>query len=148
MSFFLQRKLMDPVRTLQTLAYRLTLSPDSRILFVIAHPDDESMFFSPILSYLKTHGNPQNIYFVSLSNGNANKLGKTREIELRTACQQIFSIPSRNVHIVNNQSKLRSVHTLPTPFSPSVLYPLSFNTQRIPWKSIGKLRIFSHTSPL
>ncbi|KAI2508189.1 N-acetylglucosaminylphosphatidylinositol deacetylase [Fragilaria crotonensis] len=48
-------------------------------VFVIAHPDDESMFFLPTICGL--HGDHKR-WLVCLSNGNYNGLGTTREIEL------------------------------------------------------------------
>lgn len=48
-------------------------------VFVIAHPDDESMFFLPTICGL--HGD-RTRWLLCLSNGNYDGLGKTREIEL------------------------------------------------------------------
>lgn len=39
----------------------------SRLLLVIAHPDDESMFFAPTLQHLTKRGT--SIYVLCLSNG-------------------------------------------------------------------------------
>ena len=51
-------------------------------VFVIAHPDDESMFFLPTICGLqKDHKR----WLLCLSNGNYNGLGSTREIELHRA---------------------------------------------------------------
>jgi N-acetylglucosaminylphosphatidylinositol deacetylase len=56
------------------------MSPPSYIL-VIAHPDDESMFFAPTLLSL------ENVSVICLSNGNYNGLGRIREKELDRACE-------------------------------------------------------------
>ena len=47
-------------------------------IFVIAHPDDESMFFLPTICGL----DGRTKWLVCLSNGNYDGLGKTREVEL------------------------------------------------------------------
>jgi N-acetylglucosaminylphosphatidylinositol deacetylase len=48
-------------------------------LIVIAHPDDEAMFFVPTIKYLRKYNN---ISLLCLSNGNATGLGRIREKEL------------------------------------------------------------------
>ncbi|CAG9330309.1 unnamed protein product [Blepharisma stoltei] len=54
-----------------------------KILLVTAHPDDESMFFIPfIVNFRRTN----DIYLLCLSNGDADDLGSTREVELAKAC--------------------------------------------------------------
>ena len=60
------------------------------ILYVIAHPDDESMFFAPSILSLTQHNN---IYLICLSNGNAAGLGRIREKELTTACKYLGIYP-------------------------------------------------------
>ena len=58
-------------------------------IFVIAHPDDEAMFFLPTICGLKHHKqqNPDcQLWLVCLSNGNYNGLGKQREQELYQSC--------------------------------------------------------------
>ena len=53
-------------------------------MLVIAHPDDEAMFFRPLLDDLShTH----EFYMLCLSNGNADGLGKIREKELETSAK-------------------------------------------------------------
>lgn len=52
-----------------------------KILLLTAHPDDESMFFIPFLSYF-SHSN---INLLCLTSGNAAGLGKVREKELELA---------------------------------------------------------------
>ena len=50
-----------------------------RLLLVIAHPDDEAMFFSPLL--LSFHSK-QSIFILCLSNGNIEGLGEIRTQEV------------------------------------------------------------------
>ncbi|KAK6238174.1 hypothetical protein QUC31_003643 [Theobroma cacao] len=54
------------------------------VLLVVAHPDDESMFFSPTISYLTSRGH--NLYLLCLSVGNADGIGSIRKDELYRAC--------------------------------------------------------------
>ena len=54
------------------------------ILLITAHPDDESLFFTPtILSLVeKSRNTSMNFYQLCLSVGNAEGLGETRKVEL------------------------------------------------------------------
>ncbi|KAF8102189.1 hypothetical protein N665_0201s0467 [Sinapis alba] len=54
------------------------------VLFVIAHPDDESIFFSPTINYLTA--NAYNIHILCLSTGDADGMGSIRKDELHQAC--------------------------------------------------------------
>lgn len=49
------------------------------ILYVIAHPDDEAMFFVPSILHLRQNNN---LYLLCLSNGGYDGLGRIREKEL------------------------------------------------------------------
>lgn len=60
-------------------------------LLVIAHPDDESMFFLPTLYNLLQLDNCE-IHILCLSNGNYAKLGKLREAELLEAARIISEV--------------------------------------------------------
>jgi len=59
------------------------VNKEKRILFVISHPDDESMFFVPTILNLKAEG--YTLELLCLSNGNYDGLGKIREIEMQGA---------------------------------------------------------------
>ncbi len=78
-------------------------------IVVIAHPDDESMFFLPALyCILRRNENNINIHILCLSNGNYDKLGSIREIELKVAVEIIANNVAKEknsrikVTIVNN----------------------------------------------
>jgi len=58
----------------------LSVPSGSRILFVIAHPDDETMFFSPTISHLQSIGHY--LHFLCLTSGNFYGKGTIRKIEL------------------------------------------------------------------
>lgn len=87
----------------------------SRVLFVIAHPDDEAMFFSPtilILNKSNNHkhnsygkiDNTQNplLHLICLSVGNNDGLGTVREKELYKSCK-VLGIPEERVKIFNEK---------------------------------------------
>ncbi|KEG10712.1 N-acetylglucosaminyl-phosphatidylinositol-deacetylase [Trypanosoma grayi] len=71
------------------------------VLLVFAHPDDEAMFFSPLLEYLRQHD--LKVHFLCLSNGNYAGLGAAREKELYRS-GQYFGVHKNNVKVVNHPS--------------------------------------------
>ncbi|XP_037493180.1 probable N-acetylglucosaminyl-phosphatidylinositol de-N-acetylase isoform X2 [Jatropha curcas] len=60
------------------------------VLLVVAHPDDESMFFSPTINYLISRGH--NLHILCLSIGNADGIGNIRKRELYKACA-VLKVP-------------------------------------------------------
>lgn len=56
-----------------------------RALLVVAHPDDECMFFAPTIRCLRQQG--YTLSLVCLSNGNSAGLGHVRVEELKRSCQ-------------------------------------------------------------
>ncbi|KAE8663639.1 hypothetical protein F3Y22_tig00112925pilonHSYRG00083 [Hibiscus syriacus] len=54
------------------------------VLLVVAHPDDESMFFSPTINYLTSRGHT--LFLLCMSIGNADGMGSIRKDELYRAC--------------------------------------------------------------
>jgi N-acetylglucosaminylphosphatidylinositol deacetylase len=66
-----------------------TSSPSSSSLYilVIAHPDDECMFFLPTLLHFRSVMGSAQVWVVCLSNGNYEGKGSLREMELKTACR-------------------------------------------------------------
>ncbi|KAE9411817.1 hypothetical protein Angca_003820, partial [Angiostrongylus cantonensis] len=58
----------------------LSLRPFSKVLLVIAHPDDETMFFAPALRALTASGH--RVFILCVSNGNYEGLGLKRSYEL------------------------------------------------------------------
>ncbi|KAG6437497.1 hypothetical protein SASPL_102415 [Salvia splendens] len=53
------------------------------VLVVIAHPDDESMFFAPVINYLTSRHH--NVHILCMSTGNADGMGSVRKEELQLA---------------------------------------------------------------
>jgi len=71
------------------------------VLLVVAHPDDESMFFAPTILFLKSKGH--NIHILCMSQGNADGLGITRKQELYRACDTL-KIPREQVKVLTTQN--------------------------------------------
>ncbi|KAK9278166.1 hypothetical protein L1049_027726 [Liquidambar formosana] len=69
------------------------------VLLVIAHPDDESMFFSPTITYLMSRGH--NLHILCMSTGNADGMGNSRKEELYQACA-ILKVPLQQVKILDH----------------------------------------------
>ena len=89
-------------------------------LLIVAHPDDESMFFFPILNAITNSrkGNNNNTtlpkimngskhtkdstYILCLSNGGYDKLGHVREKEMYNACKKCYGLDRNHVKVINN----------------------------------------------
>ncbi|XP_010275006.1 PREDICTED: N-acetylglucosaminyl-phosphatidylinositol de-N-acetylase isoform X1 [Nelumbo nucifera] len=69
------------------------------ILLVIAHPDDESMFFCPTILYFMSRG--YNFHILCMSTGNADGKGNIRKEELYQACL-VLKIPRHQVKIIDH----------------------------------------------
>eukprot|EP00262_Sarcandra_glabra_P019858 TRINITY_DN770_c0_g1_i1.p1 TRINITY_DN770_c0_g1~~TRINITY_DN770_c0_g1_i1.p1 ORF type:complete len:261 (-),score=15.90 TRINITY_DN770_c0_g1_i1:96-878(-) len=69
------------------------------VLLVVAHPDDESMFFSPTILYLTSKGH--NLHILCLSTGNADGKGNIRKEEFYQACG-ILKVPLKQVKILDH----------------------------------------------
>jgi len=88
--------------------YRLSAPPSqsgltraSRVLFVTAHPDDEAMFFGPVLLGLRRAG--CQLFLLVLSPGRES--GHTRKVELYHSAAHL-GIPQSNIVLVRH-TKLR-----------------------------------------
>lgn len=69
------------------------------VLLVLAHPDDESMFFSPTINYLISRGH--NLYILCFSIGNADGMGNTRKDEFYQACA-VLKVPLQQVKVLDH----------------------------------------------
>uniref|UniRef100_A0A8C8UQ58 N-acetylglucosaminyl-phosphatidylinositol de-N-acetylase n=2 Tax=Peromyscus maniculatus bairdii TaxID=230844 RepID=A0A8C8UQ58_PERMB len=71
----------------------------SRALLVIAHPDDEAMFFAPtVLGLARLE---QRVFLLCFSTGNYYNQGEIRKKELLQSCD-VLGIPPPNVTIIDN----------------------------------------------
>ncbi|XP_037057258.1 N-acetylglucosaminyl-phosphatidylinositol de-N-acetylase isoform X2 [Peromyscus leucopus] len=71
----------------------------SRALLVIAHPDDEAMFFAPTVLGLARLEQP--VFLLCFSTGNYYNQGEIRKKELLQSCD-VLGIPPPNVTIIDN----------------------------------------------
>ncbi|KAF7811065.1 N-acetylglucosaminyl-phosphatidylinositol de-N-acetylase-like isoform X1 [Senna tora] len=69
------------------------------VLLVIAHPDDESMFFTPTINFLTSRGH--NVRMFCLSIGDADNKGNVRKQELYQACATL-KVPMQQVKVVDH----------------------------------------------
>ncbi|KAK9844122.1 hypothetical protein WJX81_005137 [Elliptochloris bilobata] len=68
-------------------------------LLVIAHPDDETLFFLPTLQGLQAAGT--RVAILCLSTGNADGMGSVRTEELRAACN-VLNVASEDLEVVDH----------------------------------------------
>ncbi|KAI3423800.1 hypothetical protein D9Q98_009637 [Chlorella vulgaris] len=68
-------------------------------LFVTAHPDDETMFFSPSILNLVDRG--MQVALLCLSTGDADGLGRLRSQELRHACS-LLGIAGQDITLIDD----------------------------------------------
>mmetsp|Transcript_27708 Transcript_27708/g.39635 ORF Transcript_27708/g.39635 Transcript_27708/m.39635 type:complete len:259 (+) Transcript_27708:164-940(+) len=70
-------------------------------LLVVAHPDDECMFFFPTIVHLASATGGIPFYILCMSNGNYNGLGRQREKEFIKAAL-VLCIDASNVNIIDD----------------------------------------------
>uniref|UniRef100_A0A6A7G3D8 N-acetylglucosaminylphosphatidylinositol deacetylase n=1 Tax=Hirondellea gigas TaxID=1518452 RepID=A0A6A7G3D8_9CRUS len=83
-----------------------------RVLFVIAHPDDECMFFGPTILHF-TQKEKAMVFLICLTNGSYNnaEIGRRRQRELWESCQ-LLGIPASHItlykceHLPDHPSKI------------------------------------------
>jgi len=73
-------------------------SAAKRVLLVIAHPDDETMFFGPTMLNLSRREETE-VYLLCLSNGDYRNKGKVRKRELYKACGML-GVPEENITVL------------------------------------------------
>ena len=72
---------------------------------MIAHPDDEAMFFVPSIQQLKQNNN---LFLLCLSNGNFDGLGKIREKELHASAKYLGFIEAEVIDHPELQDGMKS----------------------------------------
>jgi len=73
-----------------------------RILLLIAHPDDEAMFFAPTLLSLTRPHLSNHVKILCLSTGNADGLGETRAKELEKSAQLLGVRSEKDVLVIDD----------------------------------------------
>ncbi|AOW05773.1 putative deacetylase LmbE-like domain-containing protein [Yarrowia lipolytica] len=73
---------------------------DNHITLLIAHPDDEAMFFGPTLDLLTRKEHKNKVSILCLSTGNDEGLGEIRKSELVESAA-IFGVSAEKVHVLD-----------------------------------------------
>lgn len=76
---------------------------NKRIILLIAHPDDESMFFSPTLQALTSPELQNHLKILCLSTGNKEGIGETRRLELEKAAVTLGVRRREDVFILDDE---------------------------------------------
>lgn len=79
---------------------------NSDIVLVTAHPDDESMFFTPTILELTKHDYNNEFHLLCFSNGNYDGLGETRQREIHTAARYLDISSVKVLGFEDNITKL------------------------------------------
>lgn len=74
-----------------------------RILLLIAHPDDEAMFFAPTLRWLTRPILQNQVLILCLSSGNADGLGHIRKNELKKSAIQLGVTSEEHVVVIDDE---------------------------------------------
>lgn len=75
---------------------------NKRICLLIAHPDDEAMFFSPTVLALTRPGTGNHVSILCLSSGDAEGLGETRKRELINSGLILGLKEEKDVQVIDN----------------------------------------------
>jgi N-acetylglucosaminylphosphatidylinositol deacetylase len=76
---------------------------NKRIILLIAHPDDEAMFFSPTLLALTDPALGNHLKILCLSTGNADGLGETRKNELVESAMKLGVRRKEDVFVLEDE---------------------------------------------
>ncbi|KAI7233036.1 chitin synthase export chaperone [Hortaea werneckii] len=82
-----------------------------RIVFLIAHPDDEAMFFAPVLQWLSKPELGNQVLILCLSSGDADGLGHLRKDELAKSAVLLGVKTSEHVVVVEDEKLPDSMET-------------------------------------
>ncbi|GJN82414.1 N-acetylglucosaminyl-phosphatidylinositol de-N-acetylase [Purpureocillium lilacinum] len=88
--------------TVSVVATRFPALRNKRICLLIAHPDDEAMFFAPTVLALTRPETGNHVKILCLSTGNADGLGETRRKELVKSGMQLGLRDEDDVFVVDN----------------------------------------------
>ncbi|MCJ1407509.1 N-acetylglucosaminyl-phosphatidylinositol de-N-acetylase [Ptychographa xylographoides] len=77
---------------------------NKRICLLIAHPDDEAMFFAPTVLALTENGLGNHVKILCLSSGNADGLGATRKKEIAASASLLGLRSADDVFVIDDDA--------------------------------------------
>lgn len=80
---------------------------NTNISLLIAHPDDEVMFFGPSLHFLVHPKSNNSLSVLCLSRGNADGIGETREAEFYNTLTSYFPLNRSALTLVDDETKFK-----------------------------------------
>ncbi|EXJ94548.1 hypothetical protein A1O1_02944 [Capronia coronata CBS 617.96] len=83
---------------------------NKRIILLIAHPDDESMFFNPTLQALTDPQLQNHVKILCLSTGDSEGLGQTRRLELEKAAVTLGLRRREDVFVLDDERFRDGMH--------------------------------------
>ncbi|KAL8371154.1 hypothetical protein RB595_001143 [Gaeumannomyces hyphopodioides] len=107
-------------------AARFPTPCNKRICLLIAHPDDEAMFFSPTVLALTRPETGNHVKIMCLSSGNADGLGETRKKELVKSGMLLGLRKEEDVTVIESESFPDSMTTIWNPTAISDLLTSTF----------------------
>ncbi|KAL2020808.1 hypothetical protein VTK56DRAFT_7901 [Thermocarpiscus australiensis] len=138
------------IYTASVVSARFPILRNKRICLLIAHPDDEAMFFAPTVLALARPETGNHVKILCLSSGNADGLGETRKRELAKSGMVLGLRKPEDVFVVEKPEFPDSMTTtwdssaiatlLSSAFAPNV--SRSRNNDRAPTASIDVLITF------
>lgn len=104
--------------TVAVVSTRFPTLRNKRICLLIAHPDDEAMFFAPTVLALTAPGTGNHVKILCLSSGNAEGLGDTRKRELVKSGLVLGLRKEDDVFVIDKPEYARPVSPNPPTTSP------------------------------
>ncbi|RFU31769.1 hypothetical protein B7463_g4566, partial [Scytalidium lignicola] len=125
---------------------------NKKICLLIAHPDDEAMFFAPTLLALTAPELGNHVKILCLSSGNADGLGETRKKELVKSGIKLGLRKEEDVFVVESPEfqdsmtvtwdKQKIASLLSAAFAPDLMTPSASKTAEAPKATIDVLITF------
>ncbi|KAI0476648.1 putative deacetylase LmbE-like domain-containing protein [Xylaria cf. heliscus] len=141
--------------TASTTRARFSTLRNKRVCLLIAHPDDEAMFFAPTVLALTRPGSGNHVKILCLSTGNADGLGETRKRELVKSAMLLGLRREDDVFVVDSPDFPDSMSTtwdsdrisalLSSAFAPHITNPLMSPRDEAPTAAIDALITFDNS---
>ncbi|KAJ2902627.1 N-acetylglucosaminyl-phosphatidylinositol de-N-acetylase [Zalerion maritima] len=101
------------IYTMSVISTRFPMLRNKKICLLIAHPDDEAMFFSPTLLALTEPSTGNHVKILCLSSGDAEGLGETRKRELVKSGMKLGLRREEDIYVHEDKSKFPDSMTTP-----------------------------------